>query len=99
MAKQTESIQDRVAAVKALLESFRIERIVYIVVNIVSLLVLIVSASVLLVKGIRGTGTAQPTEVIGLFGSSGSITYSTGRLLRMWTDAIRFLQSNLGKED
>ena len=89
-----ENIKDRVTAVKDLLEAFHLERIVYLTVNLVSLSVLVVSAIVLLVRG-----TAQPTEVVGLFGSSGAITYSTGRLLRMWSDAIRILQPNLGKEE
>jgi hypothetical protein len=30
-------------------------------------------------------------EISGMFGSAGAITYSAGRLLRMWSDALRVL--------
>ena len=68
---------------------FRLERLVYLLVTLFSVAVLLVCASVLLVKH-----TASYPEILGLFGSSGGITYSTGRLLRMWSDAIHILQGD-----
>ena len=89
-----DSIHDRASAVKGLLESFRLERIVYLVVTLVSFVVLLVSALFALIRG-----SADPAELVGLFGASGAITYSSGRILRMWTDAVRVLQPALGKEE
>ena len=82
----TDNLSDRVSAIKELLEVFRFERIVYLTINIVSFIVLISSAILLLLKN-----TDSPIEVLGLFGSSGGITYSTGRLLRMWSEALKIL--------
>jgi len=80
-------------AVKQLLILFRIERLVYLFVTLASVLALVSCAVVLLVKGKAGNA-----EIIGLFGSTGGITYSTGRLLRMWSDAIRILQGHTQPE-
>jgi hypothetical protein len=64
------------------------ERVVYLSVTLASVVVLLVCAVVLMFKK---TQEANYAEIIGLFGSSGGITYSTGRLLKMWGDAIRIL--------
>jgi hypothetical protein len=76
----------RVEAVERLTKLFKMERMVYLGVTCISLLMLLASAGVLLVKGQAG-----PTELTGLFGSSGLITYSAGRLLVMWNQALRLL--------
>jgi len=65
---------------------FRFERMVHLGVTSISLLMLLASAAFLLFKGKAG-----PTELTGLFGSSGLITYSAGRLLVMWNQALRLL--------
>lgn len=59
---------------------------VHLAVTSISLLMLLLSAGVLLYKGKAG-----PAELSGLFGSSGLITYSAGRLLFMWNQALRLL--------
>jgi hypothetical protein len=84
MAKST--IMTRMDAVERLTALFRLERLVHLIVTTVSLIMLITSAGVLLYKGQAG-----PAELTGLFGSSGLITYSAGRLLFMWTQALRLL--------
>src|SRR5262249_45339412 len=76
----------RVEAVERLTKLFKMERMVHLGVTCISLLMLLASAGVLLVKGQAG-----PTELTGLFGSSGLITYSAGRLLVMWNQALRLL--------
>lgn len=65
---------------------FRLERMVHLAVTSLSLLMLLLSAAVLISKGKAG-----PAELTGLFGSSGLMTYSTGRLLFMWNQALRLL--------
>jgi hypothetical protein len=68
--------------VERLTRLFRLERLVHIGVTTISLIMLLTSAGVLMFLG-----TAGPAELTGLFGSSGLITYSAGRLLFMWTQA------------
>lgn len=80
------SLKARMDAVERLTRLFRLERMVYLVVTGVSLAMLLLSAGVLLYKEEAGAA-----ELLGLFGSSGLITYSTGRLLFMWNQALRLL--------
>ena len=82
----TDEIQSRMDAVERLTRLFRLERIVHLSITSLSLALLLVSAGVLLYKGQAG-----PAELTGLFGSSGLITYSAGRLLFMWNQALRLL--------
>ena len=79
-------IKDRMDAVERLTKLFKAERIVYLGVTSISLLILLVSAGALLLKGQAGVA-----ELTGLFGSSGLITYSTSRLLHMWNQALKLL--------
>ena len=73
-------------AVERLTNLFRLERWVYMSVTALSLAMLLTSAAVLLAQRKAG-----PVELTGLFGSSGLITYSTGRLLFMWNQALQLL--------
>lgn len=73
-------------AVERLTKLFRLERMVHLAVTGLSLLMLLTSAGVLLYEGKAG-----PAELTGLFGSSGLITYSAGRLLVMWNEALKLL--------
>ena len=79
-------LKARMDAVERLTKLFRMERVVYLVVTSISLAMLVLSASLLIVKGKAG-----PAELTGLFGSSGLITYTAGRLLYMWNQALRLL--------
>ena len=76
----------RLEAVERLTQLFKLERMVHLGVTSISLLMLLASAGVLLLKGKAG-----PAELTGLFGSSGLITYSAGRLLVMWNQALQLL--------
>ena len=82
----TDDIKARMDAVERLTNLFRMERIVYLVITTLSLAILLTSAAVLLINKSAGT-----VELTGLFGSSGLITYSTGRLLAMWNQALLLL--------
>ena len=75
-------------AVERLTALFRMERLVHLFVTCLSLVMLLASAGVLLYRGQAGSA-----ELTGLFGSSGLITYSAGRLLFMWNQALRLLAS------
>ena len=82
----SEDINARMDAVERLTNLFRLERMVYLSVTALSLAILLTCAGVLLVQKRAGT-----SELTGLFGSSGLITYSTGRLLFMWNQALQVL--------
>ena len=81
-----DDIAERLNAVKSLTELFKIERMVYLGVTIVSLIMLIGSA-LSLMRSCKAGGV----ELSMLFGSSGLITYTAGRLLHMWTLALKCL--------
>ena len=82
----TDDLKARMEVVKELTNLFRFERAVYLSVTIISLIMLMGSALSLMWKGQAGAA-----EFTMLFGPSGLITYSTGRLLFMWNEALRRL--------
>ena len=84
----SEELKSRVSAIKELLEAFKFERAVYMGITLLSLFILLACATSLVFSNRDGMA-----EAVGLFGASGAITYTTGRLLKMWSDAIRILAS------
>jgi hypothetical protein len=76
----------RVEALERVTRLFRMERLVYLGVTCISLIMLLMSAGRLILNGKAG-----PAELTGLFGSSGLITYTAGRLLEMWNKALQLL--------
>jgi hypothetical protein len=81
----------RVEALERVTRLFRMERLVYLGVTCISLIMLLLSAGRLIL-----IGKAGPAELTGLFGSSGLITYSAGRLLLMWNQALQLLGARPG---
>ena len=81
------SLSERLGAVERLIQLFRPERMVHLVVTSISLVMLLFSAAVLIYRS-----SADMTVLTGLFGSSGLITYSAARLLKMWDQALQVLQ-------
>ena len=88
----TEDLNARMEAVERLTKLFRMERLVYLIITTMSLGVLLTSAITLLVEKRAGN-----VELTGLFGSSGLITYSTGRLLKMWNQALQLIAGKVGE--
>lgn len=80
-------LEQRIDAIGKLLYLFRFERRVYLTVTILSLIVLLLVAGYM---AYDDGGDSIP-EIIGLFSSAGGITYSAGRLLRMWSEALKVL--------
>jgi hypothetical protein len=83
--------QQQVAAIRELLHIFRYERVVYLGITLLSVAMLLATAVNLFVHR-----QLDAAEVLGLFGPTGVIAFSSGRLLRMWTEAVRVLQSRRG---
>ena len=81
-----DQIHKRLEVVKELTNLFKFERMVYLIVTILSLLMLFGAATSLMIRDKAGTA-----ELTLMFGSSGLITYSTGRLLFMWNEALKRL--------
>ena len=90
----THDLTRRIAAIKQLLGLFRLERMVYICVTVMSLGILFWCAISMMNK--EG---GEATVVVAIFGGSGGILYTTGRLLKMWSDALRMLGSSLGEDE
>ena len=91
MAKS--DIQERLAVVKDLIAVFRAERLVYLGITVIALMALLGTVFSLVRRGQAGA-----TELSVLFGSAGAISYSTTRLLKMWTDALAFVRNVVGQE-
>ncbi len=83
---ETITIRGRVAAVERLAALFKVERFVYLAVTTASFLLLVAVAGRMLYLG-----TAQVTEWVLLFGSSGLITITANRVLQMWSQALRLV--------
>ncbi len=81
-----DSLEERIQAIERLTQLFKFERGVYLLVTVLSLVMLIASATSLMIKD-----TAGSAELSALVGSSGLITYTAGRLLYMWKEAMRRL--------
>ncbi|TPN82381.1 hypothetical protein [Aquimarina algicola] len=89
-----EEIEVRVKAVKTLLEAFRLERILYIVISCLSVMMLLCLPVYIILKA-----PDKIEWVIGLFVPAGAITLSIGRLLKMWNQAISFVSDQKVEED
>ena len=81
-----DELQKRYEIVEKLTTLFKFERMIHLIVTTVSLIILLVTITILLIKGSAGTA-----ELTLMFGSSGLITYSAGRLLRMWDQALKII--------
>lgn len=81
-----DELQKRYEIVEKLTALFKFERTIHLIVTTISLIILLVAITFMLIKGSAGTA-----ELTLMFGSSGLITYSTGRLLRMWDQALKII--------
>ena len=82
----TNDLRERLEVVKELTNLFKFERMVYLIITILSLIMLLLSTVSLMLKG-----KADPAELTMIFGASGSMTYTAGRLLFMWNEALKRL--------
>lgn len=88
-------IDNRVLAVKQLLEAFKLERILYVVISGIAVIVLLVVA----IMNLDGEGEQNATWFASLFVPAGAITYSISRILKMWNQALTFVNNQkVGKD-
>lgn len=79
------TIEDRIEAVRQLMRLFQPERIAY-------LATAIISVAMILYCGVQViTKEPSPWTLTGIFGSGGLISLGMGRLLTMWTQAMRLI--------
>jgi hypothetical protein len=76
-------LNSRYMIVEKLVKLFKFERFVHLIVTSVSLIILIGAISAMIIYDQAGTA-----ELSLMFGSSGLITYTGGRLLKMWDQAL-----------
>jgi 1,4-dihydroxy-2-naphthoate octaprenyltransferase len=95
MPKVKTGYDSKITAIKNMLQMFKLERVIYIIVTLVCFVVLIGSAIFMLYSDHEDKMPA----VIGMFGSSGAIAYTAGRLLKMWSDAMKLLMDIEDKKD
>src|SRR5713101_1170820 len=79
----------RVGDVRELVIVFKPERTVYLAVTAVSAVTLLTTAAVVIYHN-----HGDPATLTLLFGSSGLIGYSANRVLRMWSDAMRYVMTS-----
>lgn len=87
-------IDKRVLAIKELLQAFKLERILYVIISCVAVGVLLTVAIFILIK--------NPDNIewfVSLFVPAGAITYSIGRILKMWSQALLFVNNQTEKEN
>lgn len=85
-------LDDRLKAVERLTALFSLERMVHLIVTTLSLALLLTSTVIQIYKGQAGR-----VELTLMFGASGLITYSTGRLLVMWNQALEMIAGTKSK--
>jgi hypothetical protein len=79
-------LEKRYSIVEKLVKLFKFERIIHLTVTAISLVILLVAISIMIYK--KEAGKA---ELSLMFGSSGLVTYTGGRLLRMWDQALKII--------
>lgn len=85
------TIQERLNAVRELIQMFRVERFVYLFTAILSLIVIFYFGVQLLSR------QADSASIAAVTGSGGAITFGMSRLLVMWTQAMRLVAGqNIG---
>ena len=79
-------LADKVAAVKEVTALFRVERIVYVCIIAVCLLIFLLSVIFALMRGQIGY-----LELTPMFSSGGAVAFMTGRLIHMWNRTMSLL--------
>ena len=85
-------MSDAINEIKELLSLFRLERIIYIIISVSAFIALLFCAIFILFKN-----QDNYPAILGLFGSTGGVGYTTSKLLKMWGDAIEYITKHSKK--
>ncbi len=86
-------LNTKIEAIRSMLSMFRFERIMYIIVTLLSFLALLTCSVIMVFQG------SKMPVVVAMFGSSGGIAFTCGRLLKMWGDSMKLLAPSVKNED
>ncbi len=98
-----DALDSRSRSILALISAFRPERMTYLVITAISAAALLGCTGVLLWQSF-GPGRSDDLSdadvalLVGLFGSSGVVTYSVGRILRMWDQVVDLIRGQTGAD-
>jgi hypothetical protein len=79
-----DELKVRYEIVEKLTKLFKFERMVYLLMTSIALVILLVTITITIIHG-----SAKTADLTLMFGSSGLITISVGRLLKMWDQALK----------
>ena len=81
-----DELNNRYLIVEKLIKLFKFERITHLIVTALSLIILLIAISLMIYN--KEAGKA---ELSLMFGSSGLVTYTGGKLLKMWDQALKII--------
>lgn len=87
-----EEMRVRLEVARQITQLFNLERYVYVACCGIAVLLLLINAGLLIKQGVNATALGL------LFGASGFITYSIGRLIYMWNRVVDLILSEPGAE-
>lgn len=88
----------RFETARKLFELFKPERFVNLALNTVAFLLLLTAAGWMLYDGVANKTPPDAAALTLLLGSTGLVTATSSRLLRMWSDMIRIIFEEDNKE-
>ena len=89
----TSKNEDLLLIVKGLVETFKFEKWLYNISTMISFVLLLICACFLLFDNT----CKNYVEAAGMFGSTGVITFTGSRMLKMWDDAMKFVNQHYSK--
>lgn len=81
--------QELITTIKFVVKTFRFERWLYNITTIISFLIIFACTIALFYKGLENIPL-----ILTMCGSTGVITFTCGRLLKMWNDIINFANNH-----
>lgn len=78
-------------AIDFLLQSFKVERYIYLGITIISIILLGILVVILMQK-------QDYANILAMLGPSGLITFSFSRVLRMWSDCIDLVKTYISQK-
>jgi hypothetical protein len=100
-----DKIEKTVAAINAMQDTFKYERLVYLFITVSSTILLIVAGIYLFsslsdLDTVNNTlSTSQYISVFGLCGSSGPLAFSIGRILKMYDKGMELIQTAIQNDN
>lgn len=85
---------DIISTIERVVAIFKYERIAYIVITLISFIALISLLTYLLIADFN----KNIFFALGMFGPTGLITFSCGKILKMWSDVMQLLNKHISND-